>query len=262
VRLPLYADSLTLAGTNLQTLLDGKVDSTPAGIAAAGGMTNNAFTINGVVVGAGSNVTVAAAGGASSFQDLTNAPTKAIQFPTNAPSGGTLLLASQDGGTNWRYVATETLTWTNAPIGASFGITNAVTVPASAVELIVPWASVSDNRGATNGLQAGGKYKPTRNGQWMFSAHVELQGSTKDKRYAMWMKYSTSSAGATNFVCRDLEYSSLLAAEVSLAITKTMTCDTNYLVWFSVESTATSPTTLEPAFNITFMDVQYLGPSP
>jgi hypothetical protein len=38
--LPLYTDSLTLAGTNLQTLLDGKVSNTPAGIAAAGGLTN------------------------------------------------------------------------------------------------------------------------------------------------------------------------------------------------------------------------------
>jgi hypothetical protein len=38
----------------------GAISNTPAGIAAAGIMTNNSFSINGVVVGAGSNVTVAA----------------------------------------------------------------------------------------------------------------------------------------------------------------------------------------------------------
>jgi hypothetical protein len=42
VRLPLYTDSLTLAGTNMTTLLAGKVDATPAGISAAGGLIGQA----------------------------------------------------------------------------------------------------------------------------------------------------------------------------------------------------------------------------
>jgi hypothetical protein len=62
VRLPLYADALTVGGTNLATLLASKLgtNATPDSI---GAISNNGVTINGITLGNGTNLTITGGGG-------------------------------------------------------------------------------------------------------------------------------------------------------------------------------------------------------